>query len=108
MVRIKYAEKRKQGGITVKKKLFGLIAILLLTPLSVQASLDVFDRTTTKANEISAALTGGLAAVVLTIVIIIAGMGMWFKWFDKKTAMMIIGGALLVGAAGSIANFLLG
>lgn len=72
------------------------------------AADDPFEAATEKTNEIVESLTGGLAIALCTVAIIVAGLGMLFGKIQKETAFKIIGGAIIIGSAAGIADWLIG
>ena len=79
---------------------------LLASGMSIaHAADDPFAAATEKTKEIGEALSGDLALYLCAIAIIIAGLGAIFGKIEKKTAAQIAGGAILVGSAFSIAEW---
>jgi len=92
----------------IKQVYFSIVTFMaaLYTNAAMAAGGDPFQKATEKTSEISDYLAGGIALAVTTLVIVIAGFGLMFNKLRQETAMRIIGGALVIGGATSIAAFL--
>lgn len=79
----------------------------LLTWGSVAAAAsDPFDKAKTKTDAITQSLAGPIALSVTALVVVIAGFALMFNKLSAFWAMRIIGGAIIIGGAASIAGFM--
>lgn len=70
------------------------------------AAADPFAKTTTKGNELIGFLTGSIAVMVTTLVIVVIGFLMLMSRISHLLGVKLIIGAGLIGAAGGIAEWI--
>lgn len=67
---------------------------------------DPFQKATEKTDQISGYLAGGIAIALTVLVITVAGFALMFNKLRQETALRIMGGAIVIGSASSIAAFI--
>jgi type IV secretory pathway VirB2 component (pilin) len=100
----------KQNAFFILTLCVTIIAIALidaqwLNHAIAQTAADPFAKVTTKGTELSGFLKGKIAIIMTTIVIIVVGMLMLMSRISHLVGVRILIGAILIGAAGSIAEW---
>lgn len=93
------------------KSVFYSLCITAITgycQLALASGTDPFAAATKKTNELNSDLAGGIAMAVTVLVIIICGFAIMFGKISQRLGLSVIGGALVIGSATTIASFLLG
>lgn len=85
--------------------LFALIALAVFEPAFAN---DPFAAAEDKTQELLDFLTGGFAALIVTIVLVIVGLCLLKGWIQVGWAISIAVGAIVIGSAPHLASWLIG
>lgn len=85
-----------------------LFSLLVLATFEPAFANSPFDAAEDKTQDLLDFLTGGFAALILTIVLVIVGLCLLKGWIQVGWAISIAVGAIIIGSAAHIAAWLIG
>lgn len=85
-----------------------MLVLLILAAFEPAFANDPFAAAEDKTQDLLDFLTGGFAALILTIVLVIVGLCLLKGWIQVGWAISIAVGAIIIGSAAHIADWLIG